>query len=373
MLNDDVQLISVNDHIVEPPGVFRDRLPAKWVEQGPTRIDTPGAQAWRVGSETIVAVSTSLQEGEPPAEEQVARVDRMWAAAGDPVARLAAMDADRIAAQALFPHAMGFAGEKLRFLSDELWGLCAAAYNDFVLCEYCAADPGRLVGIGILPLADPRAAAAEVERMAALGGRGVSFPHNPAHLGLPSLYDQYWAPVFDAIEAARLPLFIHIGTGTPLITAPGAPFEVLLTLATLDALTAMTDLAFGPVLVGRPDLRVVVLEAGISWIPYLTERIDYFWARQGSTAGGREPPSQRLRRQVLAAFIDDPAGMGLIDDVGVERVLWQSDFPHPDSAWPGSRERLARSLAGLADAKAAAIAEGNARSLLRLPRLPPSP
>jgi hypothetical protein len=118
---------------------------------------------------------------------------------------------------------------------------------------------------------------------------------------------------------------------------------------------------------------VVVLEAGISWIPFLTERLDYFWARQGSTAGGPEPPSQRLGRQVLAAFIDDPAGMGMIDDVGVERVLWQSDFPHPDSAWPDSRGRLARSLAGVADAKAAAIAEGNARTLLRLPRLPPSP
>src|SRR5580704_7517633 len=128
MLNDDVQLISVNDHLVEPPGVFRDRLPARWVEQGPTRIDQPGVQAWRVGSETIVAVSTSLQEGEPPAEEQTARVDQMWAAAGDPVARLVAMDADRITAEALFPHAMGFAGEKLRFLGAELWALSAAAY-----------------------------------------------------------------------------------------------------------------------------------------------------------------------------------------------------------------------------------------------------
>jgi hypothetical protein len=111
-----------------------------------------------------------------------------------------------------------------------------------------------------------------------------------------------------------------------------------------------------------------MLEAGISWIPFLTERIDYFWARQGGTAGGTEPPSQRLRHHVHAAFIDDPAGMSLLGWVGAERVLWMSDFPHPDSAWPGSRPRLARALATVADDDAAAIAEGNARALLRLPR-----
>jgi predicted TIM-barrel fold metal-dependent hydrolase len=263
MLSDDVQLISVNDHIVEPANLFEGRLPARWVEEAPAVIEQPGVVAWRLGAEVSIAVSTSLQEGEPPADEAVARVERMWAAAGEPEARLAAMDADRIAAQALFPHAMGFAGDKLRFLGGELWGLCAAAYNDFVLCQYCVPDRQRLLGIGILPLADPRAAAAEVERIAALGGRGVSFPHNPFQLGLPSLYDEYWAPVFDALNSARLPLFMHIGTGTPLVTGPGAPFEVLLSLATLDALTAMTDLAFSPVLPGRPELRVVLVEAGL--------------------------------------------------------------------------------------------------------------
>ncbi len=368
MLNDDVQLISVNGHIVEPARVFRDRLAARWQSAAPTVVEQPGVLAWRIGTETSIAVSTSLQEGEPPADEAVARVEEMWRAAGDPVLRVAAMDADGIAAEALLPHGMGFAGEKLRFLDEELWGLCASAYNDFVLSEYCAADPQRLVGIGILPLADPKAAAAEVDRIAALGARGVSFPHNPVHLGLPSLYDEHWAPLFDALAAAPLPLFLHIGTGAPLTTGPSAPFEVILTLATLDALTAMTDLAFSPVLRGRPDLRVVMLEAGISWIPFLTERIDYFWARQGGTAGGTEPPSQRLGRHVLAAFIDDPAGIGLLGEVGVERVLWMSDFPHPDSAWPNSRDRLARALGAVADDDAAAIAEGNARRLLRLPR-----
>jgi predicted TIM-barrel fold metal-dependent hydrolase len=373
MLRDDVQLVSVNDHIVEPAGLFADRLPARWVDAGPTVIDQPGAMTWRLGTEVSVAVSTSLQEGESPTDEQVGRVERMWAAAGDPSARLAAMDADRITVQALFPHAMGFAGEKLRFLGAELWTLCVSAYNDFVLSEYCGADRRRLAGVAILPLADSKAAAAEVERVAALGARGVSFPHNPVHLGLPSLYEDHWDPVLDAIGAAGIPLFMHIGTGSPLSTAAAAPFEVVLSLATLDALTAMTDLAFSPVLERRPELRVVLLEAGISWIPFMTERIDYFWARQGATAGGREPPSRRLQRQVLAAFIDDPAGMSRLDDVGAERVLWMSDFPHPDSAWPDSRSRLARAFESVDDADAAAIAEGNARALLHLPRARSAP
>jgi predicted TIM-barrel fold metal-dependent hydrolase len=293
----------------------------------------------------------------------------MWAAAEDPVARLAAMDADGIAVHTLFPHAIGFAGEKLRFLGDpRLWAACVRAYNDFVLSEYCAADRRRLVGVGILPLADPGASAAEVGHIVALGGRGVSFPHNPVHLGLPSLYDESWAPVFDAIESAGVPLFIHIGTGTPLTTGPSAPFEVTLTLGTLDALTAMTDLAFSPVLPRHPGLRVVLLESGIGWMPFLDERLDYFWARQGGTAAGGEPPSRRLRDQVLAGFIDDRDGVGHLGDIGAGRVLWMSDFPHPDSAWPHSRQRLASLLEAVADDDAAAIAEGNARALLRLPR-----
>jgi predicted TIM-barrel fold metal-dependent hydrolase len=373
VLNDDVQLVSVNDHVVEPPDLFRARVPSRWAEAAPTVVDGPAGPSWRLGAELVVVASTSLQEGDGPAPERIQRVGRMWAAASEPGARLAAMDTDDVAVQTLFPHAVGFAGEKLRHVGDgQLWSQCVRAYNDFVLSEYCAADRHRLVAVGILPLADPRAAADEVEHIAGLGGRGVSFPHNPIHLGLPSLYDDSWTTVFAAIESADLPLFIHIGTGIPATTGPSAPFEVTLTLATLDAMTAMTDLAFSPVLRRHPRLRVVLLESGIGWMPFLDERLDYFWERQGGTAAGGEPPSGRLRRQVHAGFIDDADGVRHLASIGADRVMWMSDFPHPDSAWPHSRERLARLLQGVPDKDAAVIAEGNARALLRLPRERPA-
>jgi predicted TIM-barrel fold metal-dependent hydrolase len=344
-------------------------VPSKWEEAAPTVVDGPDGPAWRLGSELVSVASTSLQEGDGPAAEGVARVEQMWEAAGDPMARLAAMDADAIEVQTLFPHATGFAGEKLRFLGDvDLWAACVRVYNQFVLSEYCAPDPARLVAVGIIPLTDPAAAAGEVEHIAALGGRGVSFPHNPVHLGLPSLYDDSWAPVMAAIEGCGIPLFIHIGTGIPFTTGPAAPFEVTLTLGTLDALTAMTDLAFSPVLRRHPRLRVVLLESGIGWIPFLDERLDYFWERQGGTAAGGEPPSRRLGRQVLAGFIDDRDGIEHLATIGAHRVMWMSDFPHPDSAWPHSRDRLARLLTAVPDEDAAAIAEKNARALLGLPR-----
>ncbi len=313
--------------------------------------------------------STSLQEGDGPPPDSLARVEQMWVAAGDPVARLGAMDADGVAVHTLFPHAIGFAGERLRRVGDlQLWARCVRVYNDFILTEYCSAAPTRLAGVGVLPLGDPRAAVEEVEHVAVLGGRGVSFPHNPVHLGLPSLYEDAWDPVFAALEECGLPLFVHIGTGTPLTTGPSAPFEVTLTLAILDALTAMTDLAFSPALRQHPRLTVVLLEAGIGWIPFLDERLDYFWQRQGGTAAGGQPPSRRLRRQVLAGFVDDADGIRHLDAVGAHRVLWMSDFPHPDSFWPHSRQHLAQLLETVPDDQAAAIAEGNARALLRLPR-----
>ena len=346
MLPPDAVLVSVNDHVLEPPGLWRgDDLPHVV------------GDSWVIGSERLPLAAVALRDMHPSVSE--------------PAARLASMDQDGVHTHTLLPHVIGFCGERLRFLGDaDRWAAAVRSYNDWLLTEFCAAAPDRLVGVALLPLCDPTACGAEVARAAGLGARAVSFPHAPTQLGLPALGDQVWAPVFSACEDAGLPVFVHVGSsgGPPSIrgvTAPGT----LLTLTALDVVAAMVDLLFSYVLIRHPRLRVVLLEGGVGWLPFVSERVAFFRGKRPEVwtpPGEARPPLQQLREQVAASFIDDPIGIRLLDDIGVERVLWQCDYPHADSSFPDSRAQLERQLSAVADDAARAVAGGNAIRLLQL-------
>lgn len=374
ILKDDVQLVSVNDHLVEPTRLFEDRLPARLAGTAPLLVtDTDGKRMWAIGDQRFSVVSTAVLVETVGQGHQTERVANMWRAAEEPSTRLQAMDVDGVTVHTIFPHCIGFAGERLRFLADKsIWEACIRTYNDYVIDGYCSGAPDRLVPIGIVPLGDPSSAASHVDRLVERGVRGISFPTSPASIGLTSIYDPAWDRFFDALEAADIPVFMHIASAASQSFDPAAPFEVPLTLANLDLLVAAIELAFSPVLVHHPHLRIVLLEGGMGWLSYLTERIEYFWARQGGTVSGwpeqgLSGPAQRPTRQVMAGFIEDPAGISDRHDIGVDRIMWMSDFPHADSAWPHSAERLSRLLADVDPTETAAMVEGNAR------RFAPSP
>ncbi len=382
MLADSADLVSVNDHLIEPPDLWTSRLPGGLAGDAPRVVDVPGEgeDGWLFGGELLRFSQLSVVARKEGLDAVVParRAEEMLPAAFDPTARLAAMDADGVAVHTLLPHVCGFAGERLRLCArGELWTALVRAYNDFALGEFCPTDPERLVGLALLPLADPAAAALEIERVAALGARGVSFPNDPRPLGLPPVDNPYWEPLFTAIERHELPMFVHIGSSGRAWHASdeaGESLGALLTLGNLDVMHAVTQLVFSGVLSRHPDLRVVMLEGGAGWLAYLTERMDFFWERRaGVTIPGGAPgvaPSALVRRHVHASFIDDPAAIRQRREIGVDRMLWQSDFPHSDSYWPHSRKRLAHLLADVDDAEARAIASGNARRLLKLPAAP---
>jgi predicted TIM-barrel fold metal-dependent hydrolase len=380
LLPRDAPLISVNDHLFEPADLWTSRLPRRVAEQVPRVVRTEsGLDAWRFGSQQIELPALSILADKPSANEVrlAHRSDEVMPSAFDPIARLAAMDGDGVAVHTLLPHACGFAGQRLAELGDAaLWADCVRAYNDFLLGEFCAVDPMRLLGIALLPLADPQAAAEEIERVARLGARGLSFPHDPAGLGLPGFGSETWQPLFAAAEAADLPLFIHLGTGARVWAGvpPEArpPLGVLLTLVNVDVMQAASELAFSPVFTRHPRLRALLIEGGAGWLPYLRERMDYFWRRREDVvvpgAAAEVAPSEILRSHVWTSLIDDPAGIRQRAEIGVDRLVWQSDFPHSDSFWPDSRGHLEALLADVPDEEARAIAGGNARALLGLDR-----
>lgn len=362
MLPDDAQLISINDHLVEPPDLWRGR------DDQPHIVSVDGDERWVLGTESLAVRALSvLGVGSGRAD----RVSEMHPAVGDPIARVQSMDRDGVAVQTLLPHVIGFAGERLRFLREpEARRQAVRRYNDFVLREFCASAPERLVGVVVMPLCDLSEAAGELHRCAELGARAVSLPHAPPMIGLPGFGDGAWLPLFALAEEAGLPVMIHVGSsGAPPSTVDAGSPGAMLVQGGFDVANAMIDLLYGYVLVRHPRLRVVLIEGGIGWLPYVIDRVEFF-ARQRpevwSPPSRQRAPGDIVREQVHVSFIDDALGMTMLDAVTADHVHWQCDFPHADSPWPNSRASLAAQLAHVDERRARGIAGANTTALLGL-------
>ena len=369
-----MKLLSTDDHLIEPPRLWTDRLPAKYREAGPRIVEQPRpgiapAEVWTYEDRIYPYLGLNAVAGKRPEEFglEPTRYDEMIPGCYEPKARLRDMDLDGVWGAMCFPSFPRFAGTVFLEGQDrELARLCVQAWNDFVLEEWCAAAPDRLIPLIILPLWDVAACVAEIHRTAAKGAKAISFPENPSPLGLPSFHTDHWDPVFSAAEETDMPLCLHFGTsGKPPVTAPDAPFAVTIALFGCNSMYATADLLFSPVFHRFDRLQVALSEGGIGWIPYLLERLDYTWERHRYYTGINQEvaPSDLFRRHFSGCFIDDEFGVSVRHAIGVDRITWECDYPHSDSNWPHARKRAAETLAGVPDDEVHRIVELNARAL----------
>jgi predicted TIM-barrel fold metal-dependent hydrolase len=275
------------------------------------------------------------------------------------------MDRDGIQAATLFATFPRYCGQTFAEAPNkDLSLLCVQAYNDWMLDEWCAAAPERYVPMVIVPLWDPQLAAEEVRRTAAKGAKAVSFSENPSALGLPSFWTTHWDPFLSAVEEVGTPLCMHIGSSSRMtIPSPESSPTVPITLCGLNSMSASTDLIFSGTLHRHPDLKIALSEGGSGWVPYLVDRMDYTWERTRLDVDRSERPSDLFRRHFWTCIISDPVAVRLRDMIGIDRLMWECDYPHNDSNWPHAREGLKKELADVPDADAARIAEINAREL----------
>lgn len=378
-LQDWMKIISVDDHVIEHPLVWRDRLSEAHREEGPQIIETAeGHHVWRYEGQLYPQIGLNAVAGKPPSEYgmEPVRYDHMIPGCYDPVERVKDMDIDGVHAALSFPSFPGFGGGVFQRAKDkELALACVRAWNDFQVDEWCASAPDRLIPLGILPTWDPQLAASEVERLAQIGTRAVSFPDSPVPLGLPSFHHPtHWEPLWDALEAQDIPVCLHFGSGG---YVPGfsfanpspqdsAPFAVAIATFSTNLMWSTADLVFSGMLQRHPNLKFMLSEGGIGWIPYLLERLDYTWERHRwyQNISRTDRPSDLFRKHIWGCFIDDVHGVSSRDAIGIDRILIEVDYPHSDSNWPNSRKRIAENLVEVNDDDVHRIVELNARELL---------
>jgi predicted TIM-barrel fold metal-dependent hydrolase len=386
-------IVSVDDHVVEPPHVWQRWLPARLRDAGPRVVRDSYTVEWVNGNQVFG------KGGDGPETDWWVYEDFAWchqmlnASAGyeqsewwmgpigfdqmrpgcyDVPARLADMDLNHVEASVCFPTYPRFCGQLFAERRDrELALACVRAYNDWMVEEWGGESGGRLVPLCIVPLWDPQLAAAEVRRNAERGVRAVAFSELPGKLGLPTIHapDGHWEPLFAACAETRTAIFMHIGSGSHWLTSsPDAPPAVTATLVFMTSAMALTDWLFSGVLARYPDLRVCFAEGQIGWIPYVLERADKLWRKDiWAGPGGRltEEPS-RYMRQVYGCFYDDLTGLGSRAAIGVDRITFETDYPHQDSTWPSTVDTV-RSFADQLDGdELEMILRGNARTLLGL-------
>ena len=403
------KIISVDDHVVEPPHVWQTWLPEKWRERGP-RVErkkwgkfklTPGARyemnedpdglwgdAWYLDGQLIyvqkrfVAIPLEATPGGDvskfdPSVMVMSAVtyDEMRPGCYDRDARVKDMALNWTDGSLPFPTFPRFCGQTFYETPDRDLGLaCVQAYNDWMVEEWCGPSGGVNIPLCIMPLWDVELAAAEIQRNADRGVRAFCFSELPHHLKLPTIHSGGWDPVFQVCDDTGVTLCMHIGSSsTNPAASPDAPGGVGGTLAFNNSMASMADWLFSGKLIQFPRLKLAYSEGQIGWIPYALERADTVWdkheAWQKSKARIPEPPSSYYYGRIYGCFTADHHGLHSLAEVGEDNICFETDYPHTDTTWPNSKEYIEKMLADFDDDVAYKVLRGNAINMLELDRV----
>jgi predicted TIM-barrel fold metal-dependent hydrolase len=299
---DDMILISVDDHTVEPPDMFKNHLPKKYVDDAPRLVhNDDGSDCWQFRDTIIPNVALNAVAGRPKEE------------------------------YGLEPQGL-----------DEIRPGC---YNvDERVKDMNAGGILAFIPMAIPVIWDAEECAKEVRRVAKKGVHALTFTENPAAMGYPSFHNEHWKPLWEALVDTDTVMNVHIGSsGRLAITAPDAPMDVMITLQPMNIVQAAADLLWSQPIKDYPDLKIGLSEGGTGWIPYFLERADRTyemhstWTKQNF---GGKIPSEVFREHFLTCFISDKVGVKLRNMIGIDNICWEADYPHSDSMWPGAPEEL---------------------------------
>ncbi|MGE3690310.1 MAG: amidohydrolase family protein [Novosphingobium sp.] len=344
----DLLLVSVDDHLIEPGDMYDGHLSGELLASAP-KLHTmnTGQSFWTYQGFRLPVTGLNAVVGRVPEEYgmEPTSLGQMRRGCWDPKARLDDMNVDGIAVELNYPTAVIMDGSMFARGADKNLALKhLRAYNDWHSDEWCAADPARFIPLGILPVWDMDETVAEMKRLAKKGFKSVTINDNPTKIDLPSIHNDYWRPFFKAAVDNDLVVSIHIGPGNP---APQAsletPIDAWITTMPMSVGVSIADWLTLKVMIELPDLRVNVAEGGIGWVPALIERADYVYRHHHKWTHanfGGKLPSEVFREHFMICFIDDPYGLRNAEYIGEDIIAFEVDYPHSDSPWPYSPEQL---------------------------------
>jgi predicted TIM-barrel fold metal-dependent hydrolase len=356
MRPEDMILVSVDDHVVEPPDMFENHLSAEWKSRAPRVEQKGGADCWVFEGQPIPNIGLNAVVGRPPEEYGVepTAYDQLRPGCYDVHERIRDMNANGVLGSMCFPSFPSFCGALWARQPDkQLARVMLQAYNDWHIDEWCGTVPGRFIPLSLPVMWDAKLAAEEVRRVTKKGCSAVSFTENPEKIGFPSLHDPHWDPLWQACSDEGVIVCIHIGSAAGMqFTTMDSPVDVMITVSPISIASCAADLLWSQVLRKFPKLKFALSEGGIGWIPYFLERADYVyqhhhrWTHQDF---GSKLPSDVFREHIVTCFIDDPVGVKLRDEIGIDNITWECDYPHSDTTWPQAPEILTRTLGGVSD------------------------
>jgi predicted TIM-barrel fold metal-dependent hydrolase len=387
MLDNGTLVIDADSHWTEPHDLFTRVAPARVRDRVPRVEEVEGIPTWVFDGHVLGQATAAAVIGRDGRKESADiglnqwSIDDIHVGAYDPKVRLEVLDECGIDAQIIFPSTIGLGGQDLGMVEDQdLCRLVIELYND-QMAEIQADSNDRLLPMPLMPAWDIDTCIAEAKRVAALGARGVNMTSDPQDLGAPDLGDRAWDPFWETCTEHQLPVHFHIGASVTAMTFYGKyPWDshamdtklaICGSLLFIGNARVVTNLILSGMFDRHPDLKMVSVESGVGWVPFILETLDYEMSENAPTelAKLEKMPSEYFRSNLYATFwFENNRNKlpDLIDAVGEDSILFETDFPHPTCLYPNPLASVEAKMATLAPEVQKKIYGENARKLYRL-------
>jgi predicted TIM-barrel fold metal-dependent hydrolase len=344
------RLISVDSHVKVAPEQLRALMPSKYHD------------AWDGAVAAEHAQHVAEMGGADPSVMAAGFSHEAFTNAGyyDPTERLKAMDRDGVEAEILYSEVSAFRHYPLM---KEGWKEASEAFNRYML-DFASVDPTRFVPAYQVPLIDIDFAVQQVQSLAAEGARAIHIPTFPAEVGLPEYHDSRYDQVWATIAESGMSISQHLGLVASLwdlFRRDPTPQKAIFT--SQPAMRLAETIAFWilpGVLARFPDLKIVLVEPSLGWVPFYLDLLDSMAEGPYDFPALDDKPSSYFHHQMYLTFVDDPRGLEHRHALGVDRIMWSTDFPHPATSWPNSQHVVEKNFDGIPASERDLIVAGNA-------------